>query len=503
MNSKTMYTIGSHTLAVIVSFSILYLSSLHSYLLFHVIAEFFSIIISSTIFIIAWHSRKKSTNSALTYLGIAYLFIGLTDFFHTLGFKGMNIFTDYDYYANQLWVAARFIEAGSLFFFSLYYGKKKLLSYRVFFVISLIITSLFFHSIFVSKTFPICFETGKGQTPFKFYSELFIIFILSLTILTSFIQRKKYNSKIYYLIITSLIFTILSELMFTLYISNYDIVNQLGHYFKIVSFVMIYKAIIVTSLEDPLDLIFQKLKAKQNELEETIITKDRFFTIIAHDLKNPLNALLGYSKLLTTSYNDFNDTEKIEFMQILHESATGLSELLNNLLIWARSQLGQLNFILIEYDLILIIEEEIAIAQTFAKSKGVKIIEKTPEELLLKIDKNMIQTVIRNLISNAIKFTNKDGEIYITVENQISSVKLTISDNGIGMNQSQINNLFRLDHVSSRKGTSNETGTGLGLLLTRDFIRKHQGSISVTSEVNQGTSFIITLPKKINNDSDS
>jgi diguanylate cyclase (GGDEF)-like protein len=245
----------------------LYYVGLQNYLLFHSLVEIFSIVIACTIFIIAWNSREHLADSYLYLLGIAYLFIGFLDLMHTLSYKGMRIFTDYDFYANQLWIATRFLESVTLLAaFSLVTTRIRLRSY----VLEggyAVVTGLILLSIFQWRIFPVCFVEGVGQTPFKIWGEFVICAILGLAAWVAYHQRHHFSSQVFGYLRVSLVCTILSELAFALYVSNYGIFNMVGHYFKLISFYMIYRAIVQTGIRSPYQLIFKELKAKEAELE--------------------------------------------------------------------------------------------------------------------------------------------------------------------------------------------------------------------------------------------
>lgn len=248
---------------------ILYLLSRFHYLLFHSLAEVFSIVIACAVFMISWNSRKQIQNSYLVNLGIAYLFIGIIDLFHTLSYAGMNIFTDYDYYANQLWIGARYLESLSLLAFFIFSGSKKRISFTAVFIAYTIVSTLLLLSVFYWRVFPICFIKGQGLTPFKVISEYIISGILLLSLLFLFKRQEQFDAQIRKLLSWAIVLTILGELAFTFYISNYGFSNLVGHYLKIASFYLVYKAIIETGLNRPFDLLFRDLKQKEENLKKT------------------------------------------------------------------------------------------------------------------------------------------------------------------------------------------------------------------------------------------
>jgi len=240
----------------------LYLTTLVNYLLFHSIVELFSIIVAFSVFTITWNSVRYINSPYLLIVGISYLFVGVLDLLHTLAYKGMPIFTDYDYYANQLWIAARYLESITLLAaFALLRTEKKV-NVGIVFTCYFVITSLLITSIFYLKIFPVCFVDGKGLTDFKIYSEYIICSILVISIVFLVINKRYFT--------ISIIYTIISELAFTFYINNYGISNLVGHYFKLFSFMMIYHAIITTGIDDPFSLIFNELNLANKSLQEEI-----------------------------------------------------------------------------------------------------------------------------------------------------------------------------------------------------------------------------------------
>ncbi|MFA9424267.1 MAG: MASE3 domain-containing protein [Sedimentibacter sp.] len=244
---------------------LLYISSLYNYLLFHSLVEIFSICIAFSIFLITWNSKEFIKNNLLLIIGISYLFIGMLDLLHTLSYKGMNIFTDYDYYANQLWIATRFLESITMLSSFAFLKHKKILNAYILFTIYLIVSSVIVASIFYWKIFPICFIDGVGLTQFKIVSEYIISFILLFALILSWYYRNYFDNLIYKYIASSIIFTILSELAFTFYISNYGFSNMIGHYLKLFSFYFIYKAIIEKAIKEPFKSIFNELHNQVNK----------------------------------------------------------------------------------------------------------------------------------------------------------------------------------------------------------------------------------------------
>ncbi len=265
---KTFEHIGKLIKVVLglVSLGIIYWISRVNYLLFHATTEFFSIIIAMTIFIIIYNGRKYVKNNYLMIIGMAYLFVGIFDFLHVLGFKGMRIFTDYDYYANQLWIAGRFFESVMILLAVVSVKWRRMVSHRMLLAIMTVVVGLVLISIFPTDIFPECFVEGYGQTNFKIIGEYVVIAILALAAYLVYRYRGLFGKDIVLVLEASIILTIISELCFTLYNDNYGVFNMLGHLFKIVSFYYIYHAMIVKVIREPYDTIFKELSEMKDRL---------------------------------------------------------------------------------------------------------------------------------------------------------------------------------------------------------------------------------------------
>ena len=229
---------------------------------------------------------------------------------------------------------------------------------------------------------------------------------------------------------------------------------------------------------------------------ELIATKNRFFSIIAHDLKSPFNGLIGLTELLINDAVDIEDYKKIAAH--MHDMAINGFTLLENLLDWARTQTGEIKYNPEKVNLKKIVEYNIALLKQNAIEKNIILSESIMDDIIIEADDQMINTVLRNLISNAIKFTPKGGHVTIEAILEKENVSLSVSDTGIGINPEDIQKLFKIDDSYSTPGTEKERGTGLGLILCKEFIDKHSGSINVESEVSKGTKIIVKLPKQRN-----
>jgi len=254
-------------LAGILVFLGLYLANLYSYLLFHSLAEIFSIVVACGIFMVAWNSRRFLDNHYFLFIGIAYLFVGGLDLLHTLAYKGMGVFEGYETnLPAQLWIAARYMGSLSLFL-APFFLRRKFKVNSVFLAYALA-TFLLLMSIFYWNIFPVCFIEGVGLTPFKKISEYIISLILLASIALLLKNRREFDREVLQWVVWSIIVSIASELAFTFYIDPYGFSNLIGHFLKILSFYFIYKSIIETGLTKPYDLLFRNLKQTEVLLRE-------------------------------------------------------------------------------------------------------------------------------------------------------------------------------------------------------------------------------------------
>lgn len=239
-----------------------------------------------------------------------------------------------------------------------------------------------------------------------------------------------------------------------------------------------------------------ELAQLNSKLEDVNNSKDKFFSIIAHDLKNPLAALFLNTELLSQYFDRFDPIQVKDKIYKLHDSSKQLKALLDNLLEWSRSQTGSIEYEPETLALKSIIMSNLSLIDMNIKSKSIKIELNNIEEVMVFADKNMLNTIIRNLLTNAVKFTDYGGRISLSSNNTDDMFTIIeIEDNGVGIHPDKINFLFRLDKSKSTPGTLNEQGTGLGLILCKEFIEKHNGRIDVESTLGIGSKFRIVFPK--------
>jgi signal transduction histidine kinase len=446
-----------------------YLSKLHSYILFHVIVEMFSIIIAFGVFMVVWNSRRLITNNFILFIGVAYFFVGWIDLIHAFAYKGMNIFKEFDTdLASQLWIAARFMESISLLIAPLFLQKR--LKPHIVFAGYLLITICLLISIFYFRVFPDCFIEGRGLTRFKIVSEYIISSILAASIVLLFRHRDKFDKSVFSLIACSILFTIGSELCFTFYMDVYGISNFIGHFFKVASFYFMYRAMIEISLEKPYSFLLrdlnvseEALRRHQEELEELI--RER-----TNELRTTNEQLIEVSKRL----GEAEDNERCRISRELHDTVgqnlTALGISLNIL----KSKLHQEAFeavcLRIE-DAIAMVEETTenirnvvsqlrppvlddyglfaalrSYGEHFSLRTNINVVlegDETFPKLNMYIEGALFR-ITQEVLNNAAKHA-RANKIIVSLKKHVDRVTLIIKDDGIGFDPNNTTNIKRLD----------------------------------------------------------
>ncbi len=270
----------------------------------------------------------------------------------------------------------------------------------------------------------------------------------------------------------------------------------------LVALLLTFYSIRIRQLKNQRRLLQEQVSAKTAELSEKnealskgIAEREKFMSIIAHDLRNPFNSILGFGNLLLKKVNEEKLMSVHRYAVMINTAAESVYNLLNNLLEWARTQQGQTIFTPVSVNLSEILEDELEVMQSTADLKNVSTVCEVPGNMQITADLNMIKTVLRNLISNAVKYSNRGGQIFISAEKTGGETAITVRDQGTGMEKEQILRILQGKENRSEKGTENEKGTGLGLVLCRDFIHRHHGSFHIESEPGMGSTFIIRIPE--------
>ena len=260
-----------------------------------------------------------------------------------------------------------------------------------------------------------------------------------------------------------------------------------------VKFKYLVTAIDITILKE----VEEALKESEADLHKLIASKDKFFTIIAHDLKSPFNSILGFGNLLVDAMREKSYDGIEKYASIIRDSSQRAMDLLMNLLEWSRSQTSTMEFNPQSIDLLSLIRQVIELSNDTAQQKLITIQTELPDKAMAVADREMMNAILRNLISNAVKFTHPGGDIVVSFEHQEEDWKISVIDNGVGIKKDALDKLFRIESKYKTTGTQNEVGTGLGLLLCKEFVEKHGGKIWVESKIGKGSKFYFTIPRLI------
>ncbi len=487
----------------------LYIATRCNFLLFHSLAEIFSIMVAGAIFVVAWNSRNFNQSHYLLWVGVAYLAVAFLDLLHTFAYAGMGVFPQSGIdLPTQLWIAARYVESLSLFFALLFASKK--VKAELLLAIYAVITALLLMSIFYFDIFPECYnEVEQRLTTFKIVSEYVISGILAITGIIVYVQRNNFDRRVYSYIQATLILSILAEISFTLYTDPYGLANLVGHYFKIMSFVVVYKALIETGLQRPYNLMFKNLNeqrasllASEEQLQQLAAELRRsnqdlqqFAYATSHDLQEPLRMITGYLQLVDRRFKDQVPQQVNEFIDYALAGAGNMQQLILDLLSYARIGSVEPDFQRIPLQLAL--DDALRnLAHRITESDAVIDQHSMPEVVG---DRSQLTQLFQNLIGNALKFRKPDEppHIVITAESKPDGFwHISISDNGIGMADEDTERIFAVfQRLHSR---DDYPGSGIGLASCKRIVERHGGTIRASSEVGRGTTIVFTIPKTLN-----
>ncbi len=237
------------------------------------------------------------------------------------------------------------------------------------------------------------------------------------------------------------------------------------------------------------------LRDSEEKLRKANATKDTFFSIIAHDLKNPFSAIMGYSEMMDKNFDVYTDEQKRSFVRSIRKAADSTYKLLENLLDWASAQMGIIQFQPVTFNLGELCETTLSALNSTLEAKNIRFTMGIPKNTMVFADENAMTTVLRNLLTNAIKFSEAGGTVMLSTEDLGDEIRVNVADTGTGINSKYLDRLFRIDVRFKRKGTHGEKGSGIGLLLCKEFVERNGGEITVISEEGAGSVFSFTIPK--------
>ena len=540
LNKEKRVTIQNAAIlfAAILSLAALYVLSQYNYLLFHSVVEVFSIVIAFAIFAIAWNSRRLMDNNYLAFIGIAFLFVAGFDLLHMLAFKGMGVFPNVGAnLATQLWIATRYVLSLSLLT-PILFMHRKVRSITVVVAYSLM-SVLVLGSIFYWGNFPQAYVDGVGLTNFKVGSEYAISLIILVAIGLLVRNKKEFSNNVYKMLIAGMAAAVATELAFTLYVDVYGVANMVGHLLNVVSFYLIYRALVETSLTKPYELLFRNLKQSetnlanhatelttvntrleqeiaertkaeeeleryQNHLEKLVEEKtkqlkdsERLATIgatagmVGHDIRNPLQTVTGELYLAKEELNNLPDGDSKENLReslnIINEQTIYVNKIVSDLQDFAKPIAPKIEEINLEKTIQTVLSS-INLRQS-DKPEGIQIEYHIGESFPnLKVDESYLRRILQNLVTNAIQAMPNGGKLNINAAITDGQARITVEDTGNGIPEEFRNKLF------TPLMTTKSKGQGFGLAVVKRFTEGLGGTVSFESEVGKGTKFIISLP---------
>ena len=538
LNTKVKY--GLLISAAGVSIAALYLLSRINYLLFHSSVEVFSIVIAFAIFAVAWNARRIMDCNYLLFIGIACLFVGGVDLLHTLAYEGMGVLLENGAnLATQLWIATRYMLSFSLFA-ALFFANRK---FRPNAVMAgyFITTALILGSIFYWGNFPQAFVDGVGLTSFKVISEYVISFILVCSIGLLIRKRSEFSGDVVKLMVAAMAVSIAAEMTFTLYTDVFGIANVIGHLLIVVSFYLIYKALIETGLTKPYNLLFHDLKQNEialteytNELtdvndqlvreaaerkkaevkqktlqdqlehyskhlealveEKTKQLKDseRLAAIgqtagmVGHDIRNPLQAIIGEVYLANSEIASLPDSEeKTNLLESLNMIKQNI-EYMNKIVLDLQDFAKPLNPCPEETNIEQMIQELLTRNGVLANIQTEAKIES--DARIITADSAYMKRILGNLVSNAVQAMPDGGKLTVHAHREKTAVVITVQDTGVGISEDAREKLFTPLFTTKAKGQ------GFGLAVVKRLTEALGGTVTFESQKGKGTTFTIILP---------
>lgn len=486
--------------ATLAAAPLLYALSRANYLLFHSLVELVSVVVAFGTFTVAWNARRTIENGYLLLLGLAMPCVGVLDLVHTLAFRGIGVFPGQGANAaTQLWIAARGLESLSLLAAPLLVDRRVragpvLAGYAL-------LTGMLLAAIF-GGAFPDCFVEGTGLTPFKKAAEYVIIAVLAVALGLLWRARSRFERDVFAALTLALALTAGAEGAFTLYRDITGFANMAGHLLKLAAFVLIYRALVVTGLVRPHDLLYRTLKereaslaAKNRELETLDNRKNELLGIAAHDIRSPLTVIEMYTSLLEQRLGERADPEIRRCIETIRRTSGKILALVGDLLDFAAIENGTLSLRRRPVRLRPLVEEALEPHAALARAKGIEVrLEPGEDPPAVSADPQRIEQVLANLVSNALKFSGRGTTVTVRLLRRGGETGVAVRDEGPGIAAEEIPKIFAPFHRAGARGTAGEGSTGLGLAIVQKIADAHGGRIAVESTPGRGSTFTLWLP---------
>ncbi|MEJ2216314.1 MAG: MASE3 domain-containing protein [Gemmatimonadota bacterium] len=495
----------------------LYLTSLHSYLLFHSTIELFTIAVAFGVFAFAWNARRYLDNNYLLFVGIASLFIGVLDLVHTLAYEGIGVFGQHtSNLATQMWVAGRYLQGLAMVAAPFFLGHT--LRPYLTMVAFAIVTGILLATIFAWHVFPTAYVDGAGLTPFKKNSEYAVSLAFLGAIALLWWKRKAFEPRVLRLLIASLALTIASELSFTSYVSVYGYANMVGHFFKLAAFYALYKAVIETGLVQPYAILLKGLKHSEDRLREystalearnedlrrthqrleqdsIILQKrnqelDAYAHTVAHDLKTPLSVLVGTTEVVD-SVASLTPHMRDSLMARIRSTALEMNGIVDNLLLLA--EVRQADAPTGPVAMGDVVHDARNRLQDMIRERHAQIV--MPDAWPPAIGyAPWLEEVWVNYLSNALKYGGRPPLVELGASVLPDHMaRFWVRDNGKGVPPATRDRMFVPFNELSR---SRRTGHGLGLSIVLHIVEKLGGEVGVEHDAGDGSLFYFTLPTR-------
>ncbi|MHB9096005.1 MAG: sensor histidine kinase [Eubacteriales bacterium] len=479
------------------------------YLTFHTILEFFSVVVSAAVFIVAWYNFQQTRNRRELIICLTFLAVGIIDFAHALSYKGMPEFFSANSVnkASTYWITGRLIQAAGILAATLVnpgLTRKQVnpLGY-VFFTVTVVSAALVF--IAADPNFlPHMYLEGQGQTAAKRVLEYVVIALQTAALIYLFTREKSWAAERH--LEAALLLSIFSEIAFTLYSSAYDTYNLIGHIYKIGAFVSILRGFFIASVvrlyeaNKVLDEKHKKLAEVNAELEKVNRLETDFLANTNHELRTPLTAIVAFTELLLDSETGpLNEIQK-DYLLEVNDSSQKLLVEINNLLDLSKMEAGQMKLYIETAPLQEVISQVLRQLDPIFRQKDQQVTTRFPDHLAdIPMDREKVKKIMINLLSNAHKFSPASGSILVEAvpSEDGNATTVNVTDNGVGLSKDQIASIFDKFYQIEGSLTREHHGTGLGLPLVSYFVKLHGGKVWVVSEPGHGSTFSFSLPLKL------